>query len=152
MEPQNQQPDKSLKTTPVGRPGSTIAVHAAPGVARILLRLASMSAFKQMPNQKLMRVLRYAVWVVIIGLALALHYLEKHGEPAASPLFIILAATTVGMAIFGIFMGRLQRCPDCAKLMREVYEDFHPKARDTHVLFCERCDVVWDTTVPKSNG
>jgi hypothetical protein len=98
-----------------------------------------------------MRLLRYAVWIVVIGLAVALHYLEKHGEPMTSPLYVILLAAMFGAGIFGFFMGRLQKCPDCGKYMREVYEDFHSKAKDTHVLFCERCDVVWDTTVPKSN-
>ena len=62
-----------------------------------------MSALKQMPNQNLMRVLRYAAWVVVIGLAVALHYLEKHGEPTTSPLYVTLVATLFGTVIFAFF-------------------------------------------------
>ena len=104
----------------------------------------------------MMRVMRYSMWFFVIVVALALAYLKKYGDPTALPLSIILIVALIVGVVAGMFFERYhtryQRCPDCGRFMRAVYEDFHPRAEDYHILYCERCDIIWDTTIPKSNG
>jgi hypothetical protein len=115
-----------------------------------------MSAFKQMPNQKQMHFNRRMVWVVLIVVLGMFIYLKKHGEPTLSPTNLT-SLTDIGLVtiffatlVWVVIMERVQRCPDCKKHMSEVYEDFHPQAKTTHVFYCERCDIIWDTTLPNS--
>jgi hypothetical protein len=115
-----------------------------------------MSAFKKMPNAKPMRIFRYSVWFFVIVAGLALACLKKYGGPAGLPAAgYVTAALAVGI-VSAFFIEHhyktRQRCPDCGKSMREVHEDVHPSAEEHHILFCERCDIIWDTTIPKSNG
>ena len=115
-----------------------------------------MSALKKMPNEKPLRVLRYSVWIFIGVIVSALVFLQRYGEPAGLRLSSLLTAVLVAGIVVGGFIElyhrSCQRCPDCGKRMLEVYEDFHPRAEDYHVLYCEHCDTIWDTTIPKSHG
>src|SRR6266404_6124114 len=103
-----------------------------------------MSVLKTMPNEKAMRVLRYSIWIFIAVVVSALAYLKRHGEPTALPLSSVLTTTLVVGIVSGFLIEyyhrRYQRCPDCGKRMREVYEDFHARAGVYHILYCDRCD------------
>jgi hypothetical protein len=115
-----------------------------------------MSTLKKMPNEKPMRVFRYSVWFFVIIVGFALAYLKKYGDPTGLPVSDYLTAVFVVGLVSAFFIEHYyktrQRCPDCGKFMREVYEDVHVRAEDYHILYCERCDIIWDTTIPKSNG
>ena len=109
-----------------------------------------MRAFKQMPNQKRMHNNRGMVLISLIAPAVVLSYLQREGTLTSSPIYICLIILLFAGAFFASFiMGRVQRCPDCGKFMREVYDD--PKAKKVHILHCRHCDTVWDTGLPKSN-
>jgi len=114
-----------------------------------------MSELRKMPDENSMRILRYSMWIVVIVIVAALAFLKKFGEPSASPLSAILTGILIASFVLGFAIeyshSHCQRCPDCTKVMREVDEDVHPKAEDYHILYCERCDIIWDTTIPKSN-
>jgi DNA-directed RNA polymerase subunit RPC12/RpoP len=45
--------------------------------------------------------------------------------------------------------GRPLRCPDCGQFLREGAE--HPRASERYLYYCKRCDVIWDTTIERSN-
>ncbi|SRR6266516_464974 len=115
-----------------------------------------MSALKKMPNEKMMRVLRYSMWIFIAIIVSALACLKRYGGPTAPPLSSVLTTILIVGIVSGVFIEyyhrRYQRCPDCGTRMREVYEDFHARAEDYHILYCKRCDTIWDTTIPKSRG
>ena len=36
-------------------------------------------------------------------------------------------------------------CPDCGQFLREGAE--HPRASETYLYYCKRCDVIWDTMI-----
>ena len=63
-------------------------------------------------------------------------------------LFIILLGSIAAL----MAMQHSARCPDCRRKIREVYEDVHPRAAEYHLFYCEHCDVIWDSTIPKSSG
>jgi hypothetical protein len=107
-----------------------------------------MSDFRQMPNQKRLRTTRMRIIGGMICLACFLGYWQ-HGASASSPLYVGLTAVLVAACIFIFFFERTQRCPTCGRFMREKYD--HPKAKESHILYCKRCDVIWDTTFPKSS-
>ena len=100
-----------------------------------------------------MRGLRYSMWIAVIVIVAALTYLKKFGEPITLPLSSVLIAALAVTIGFGMIIEQRykhhQRCPECGKFMREVYEDFHPSAKHYHILYCECCDIIWDTTIPK---
>src|ERR1017187_8150958 len=104
-----------------------------------------------------MRFIRCTVWIAII-VWLLFRCLKKYGyigvqsQLVNSTMDTCFLAFIVGSLIFELIMRSKQRCPDCGKFMHEVYEDYHPKAKEFHLLYCERCDVIWDTTIPKSSG
>jgi len=108
-----------------------------------------MRAFKQMPNQKKMHYNRGMVLVSLAAVAFVLSYLQREGTLTSSPIYLCLIILLFGGSIFASFiMGRVQRCPTCGKNMREVYD--HPQAKETHILHCKGCDIIWDTGLPKS--
>ena len=115
-----------------------------------------MSALKKMPNEKPMRTFRYYMWGFVIAVAVALGYLRQHGEPSGSvisdTLTVILFVGFAAGVIYESYQTQHKRCPECGQKMREVYEDFHPRAEEYHLLYCNRCDTIWDTTIPKSSG
>jgi hypothetical protein len=115
-----------------------------------------MSTLKKMPNENSMRAFRYSIWFFVIVVCFALAYFKKYGNPTSLPVAEILVGVLVVGIVAAMFIEHYcktrQRCPDCGKSMREVYEDVHPKAEDYHILYCESCDLIWDTTIPKSNG
>lgn len=108
-----------------------------------------------MPNEKPVRIFGYSVWIFVLVVAGAIGYLKKNGGPSSLPLYHILTVVLIVGIVSGIFIQiyytRCQRCPDCKKSMRMVGGDFHPKAKDRYLLYCERCDTIWDTTIPFSN-
>ena len=79
---------------------------------------------------------------------LAATYLKNHGlEGSLAYLCVFIA-----FAIFGVllaFTGRPLRCPDCGRFLRE--EAAHPRASEVYLYYCKRCDVIWDTTIERSN-
>lgn len=115
-----------------------------------------MSTLKKMPNENSMRTFRYSVWIFVIVAGLALACLKKYGDPTGLPLaeflMVVFVAGIVSAIVIEHYYTTRQRCPDCGKSMRQVYENVHSKAKDYHVLYCESCDIIWDTTIPKSNG
>lgn len=120
-----------------------------------IFRDLPMSAFRKMPSGKSMRTFRYSVWFFVTAVVGTLALLKYFGQPDGLPLKDILAAIfLVGIvAAFVIehYFATYQRCPDCNRAMRVANEDVHPKAQDYHLLYCEHCDIIWDTTIPKAN-
>lgn len=114
-----------------------------------------MSALKKMPNEKRMRVLRYSAWFFLIAVAGGLVYLRYFIEPdALHARYTLKALLIVGIILaFAVnyYFTKPQRCPDCGRAMRAAPETAHPKAMDFHLLHCEHCDTIWDTTIPKAN-
>jgi hypothetical protein len=114
-----------------------------------------MSAFKKMPNEKPVRIFGYSVWIFVFVLAGVIGCLKKYGGPSSLPLYHILTVVLITGVVFiiltQIYHTRCQRCPDCKKSMRMAGEDFHPTAKDRYLLYCERCDTIWDTTITFSN-
>lgn len=113
-----------------------------------------MSVLKKMPNEKGLRRFRHAVWAVIILFVAGLACLKQFGEPAGLPLVTLLEVALTAAIVTSLLMENHfrhhQRCPKCSRTMDEVPEEAHPQAEDYHILYCERCDTIWDTTIPKS--
>lgn len=111
-----------------------------------------MSAFKRMPNEKTMRILRYSVWFLLIAAVGALAYLRFFIQPdALHSRYTLKALLIIGIILaFAInyYFTKPQRCPDCRRSMQAVNQNVHPY----HLLYCEGCDVIWDTMIPKSRG
>lgn len=101
-----------------------------------------------------MRTLRYAMWFFVIVAASVLGYFKKHGEspglPIAGILTVVFGVVVVAAVIFENHYSRHQRCPGCGKMMQSANADLPPEAKDHHLLYCDRCDTIWDTTIPKS--
>jgi hypothetical protein len=89
------------------------------------------------------------ILIGIICLAFFLGYWQRHGASAGSPIYVGLIAVLVAASVFLFFYERKQRCPICGKYIGAFYD--HPKAREFHLLYCKGCDVIWDTTFPKSS-
>ena len=111
-----------------------------------------MSAFKQMPNPERIRFKRCLLFISILIVAGVLGYLQKTGQLNNTPFCVFLFIALLVLIVVGTLMGCVGRCPDCGRFMDEIYEDSHPKAADIHLLYCEHCDVIWDTTIPKAHG
>ena len=114
-----------------------------------------MSAFKTMPNAKSVRAFTYSMWFTVLVLFLAFAFAKAYAEPTDLPLDTMLWVALIVTCICGVlhatYHAYYQRCPDCGKVMRSVYEDVHPRAKKYHLLYCERCDIIWDTTISSSS-
>jgi hypothetical protein len=114
-----------------------------------------MSAFKEMPNAKSFRAFTYSMWITVLVIFLAFALAKAYAEPTDLPLNTVFGVALVVTIIFWTlcetYHAGHQRCPDCGKVMRSVYEDVHPRAKKHHLLYCERCDIIWDTGVPNAN-
>jgi hypothetical protein len=115
-----------------------------------------MSALKKMPNEKTMRVLRYSAWIFLVAIVGALAYLrffiEKDAGHARYALKALLVIGIILAFAINYYFTHPQKCPDCHRSMHEIYQNVHPKAEDYHLLYCQGCDTIWDTTIPKAKG
>ena len=111
--------------------------------------LDAMSTLKTMPNEKRVRTMRYTFWYLLAAALLVGTLFKKIGNSAGvqfseAALAIIII---IGLSL-DMYFSTGQRCPECRGSTREVYD--HPRAEDYHVLYCDECDILWDTTIPKS--
>ena len=106
-----------------------------------------MSAFKQLPSRrkKFHQVLIYLLLLV----ALVFGFLLNHPQKASALVFASLLLAFLVVVLVAAAVGRPFRCPDCGRFLREGAE--HPRAEETYVYYCKRCDVIWDTLIDRSN-
>src|SRR5262245_9887516 len=45
--------------------------------------------------------------------------------------------------------GRPLLCPGCRSFLRTREKD--PRARQSHIYYCKRCDVIWDTCISRGD-
>ena len=107
-----------------------------------------MSALKTLPRRRRVRTMLGICMIALGCFGLAATYLKNHGlEGSMLYLFVFIA-----FAIFGVLLaitGRPLRCPDCGQFLREGAK--HPRASESYLYYCKRCDVIWDTMIERSN-
>jgi hypothetical protein len=106
-----------------------------------------MGTIKQLPNRRrrVHKVLGYLLLLVGVGVGL----LQKYPEKASVGIFVLVLVGFLGVFLMAAVVGRPVRCPDCGKFLRE--ETGHPRAAESYVYYCKRCDVIWDTLIAKSS-
>ena len=124
----------------------------APGGASLSVfvrqqRCHCMREIKQLPGRrkKVHKVLIYVLVLIAIGLG----FLQKHPQSASLIVFVSLIVAFLIVVLVAGAVGRPFRCPHCGKFLREGGD--HPRAAETYVYYCKRCDVIWDTLIEKSN-
>ena len=113
--------------------------------------LNNVSAFKKLPKRNRVQTWRTVLFVTIGISALSLGYLEKY-YPDYLMFEIFLGAVLFVLGFFLLWQQHIGRCPECGESLREIFSDSHPKAKEFHLLYCDGCDIIWDTTIPKSSG
>lgn len=107
-----------------------------------------MSALKTLPRRRRIRTVLGICMVLLGCFGLAASYLKKLGlEGSTLYLVVFIAFAMCGVLL--AFTGRPFRCPDCGQFLREGAE--HPRASETYLYYCKRCDVIWDTMIERSN-
>lgn len=117
-----------------------------------------MSALRKMPNETTIRVLRYSLWIFLIAIVATAAYRKFFIRFDAYQIRYTLKTAIRVVLVVGIIIAfathryftRHQKCPGCGRSMRAVCQNVHPQALDYHLLYCEGCDIIWDTTIPKA--
>jgi len=89
-----------------------------------------------------------ALMAAVVVLGLAATFLKDRAQEGSMTYLYLLIAFVISGIILDL-TGRPLRCPDCGKFLREGAD--HPKAEETYLYYCKRCDVIWDTTIGRSN-
>ena len=107
-----------------------------------------MSAFKQMPHRRRIRVRLGILFAIVVLTGVGLTFLKNQGQEGSMVYLYIFVAFVIGGVVLAV-TGRPIRCPDCGKFLRDGAD--HPKAQETYLYYCKHCDVIWDTTIGRSS-
>ena len=106
-----------------------------------------MSTIKPLPSRR--NKIHKILLCLLLLVALVLGYLQVHTQMVSVTVFTSLLGILLIVFLVAAVVGRPILCPDCRRLLREGAE--HPRAAETYVYYCKRCDVIWDTLIERSD-
>ena len=107
-----------------------------------------MSAIKQLPRRSRVRTTLAVLMAAVGFFGFGATYLRDRGHEGSLLYLCLFIAFTVSGVLLAL-TGRPFRCPDCGQFLREGAE--HPRAHEVYLYYCKRCDVIWDTTIERSD-